>query len=187
MRRLAAGFLGALLAGCGFHLRTAREFALPGSLSVLQVRMPSSGLKYPGLVLAVRQALEERGVQVVGHRKAPAVVLAGEVLNPVVVTINNNGGASAYLLDYAVTFSLVGPRGRVLMAPRTVRVQREYNFNVQNVPAMAREQTYLERRMRAAAARQIVWALASYKGPPAGPAAPKAAPAATGQAHAPKA
>ncbi|MDA8120276.1 LPS-assembly lipoprotein LptE [Acidiferrobacter thiooxydans] len=173
MRYLAVAGLAALfLAGCGFHLRSAHEFALPASLSVLRVRMPSSGLKYPGLVLVVRHALEDRGVRIVDHRKAPTVVLGGEMMNPVVVTLNSNGGASAYLLDYAVTFSLVGPGGRLLMAPRTVRVQREYSFNPENVLAMAREQSYLERRMRLSAARQIVWALATYKGPPAVAAAP---------------
>ncbi len=173
MRYLPVAGLAALfLAGCGFHLRSAHEFALPASLSVLRVRMPSSGLKYPGLVLVVRHALEDRGVRIVDHRKAPTVVLGGEVMNPVVVTLNSNGGASAYLLDYAVTFSLVGPGGRLLMAPRTVRVQREYSFNPENVLAMAREQSYLERRMRLSAARQIVWALAAYKGPPAVAAAP---------------
>ena len=176
MRRLAVvGLAALLLAGCGFHLRSAHEFALPASLSVLRVRMPSSGLKYPGLVLVVRHALEDRGVRITDHGKAPAVVLGGETTTPVVVTVNSNGGASAYLLDYAVTFSLVGPGGRLLMAPRTVRVQREYSFNPENVLAMAREQSYLERRMRASAARQIVWALAAYKGPlvaPAGSAAP---------------
>ncbi|WP_297387705.1 LPS assembly lipoprotein LptE [Acidiferrobacter sp.] len=175
MRRLAAaGIAALLLAGCGFHLRGAREFALPASLSVLRVRMPSSGLKYPGLVLVVRHALEGRGVRIVDHRKAPTVVLGGETMNPVIVTLNSNGGASAYLLDYAVTFSLVGPRGRLLMAPRTVRVQREYSFNPENLLAMAREQSYLERRMRASAARQIVWALVSYKGPPAQKSPPAA-------------
>ncbi|WP_298138911.1 LPS assembly lipoprotein LptE [Acidiferrobacter sp.] len=172
MRRLLAAGLGVLLlAGCGFHLRTAREFALPQSLSVLRVRMISSGLKYPGVVLAVRHALEDRGVEIVERRPAPTVVLQGEVMTPVIVTLNSNGGASAYLLDYAVTFSLVGPKGRVLMAPRTVRAQREYSFDPENVLAMAREQSYLEGRMRASAARQIVWALAAYKGPPAAPVA----------------
>ena len=184
MKRLTAVVLGMLLAGCGFHLRTAREFSLPPSLAALQVRMPSSGLKYPRLVLAVRRALEDRGVQVVDHHKVPTLMLEGETLSPMIVTINSNGGASAYLLDYAVTFSVVGPHGRVLMAPRTVRVQREYNFDPRYVLAMAREEAYLKRRMRRAAARQIVWGLASYKRPP-----PAAAPAAKPgvHSHAPKA
>ncbi len=184
MKRLTAVLLGVmLLAGCGFHLRGAREFSLPSSLAVLRVRMPSSGLKYPGLVLVVRRALEDRGVQVVDHRKAPTLLLEGETLNPVIVTINSNGGASAYLLDYAVTFSVVGPRGRVLMAPRTVRVQREYSFDPRYVLAMAREEAYLKRRMRRAAARQIVWGLAAYK-PPATAAAP--ATQSKARSHAPK-
>ncbi|MHB1512278.1 MAG: LPS-assembly lipoprotein LptE [Acidiferrobacter sp.] len=184
MKRLTAALLGALLAGCGFHLRTAREFSLPPSLMTLRVRMPSSGLKYPGLVLVMRRALADRGVQVVDHRKAPTLVLAGETLTPMIVTINSNGGASAYLLDYAVTYSVVGPHGRILVASRTVRVQREYSFDPRYVLAMAREEAYLKRRMRRAAARQIVWGLAAYKRP-ATAVAPAAKPKAQG--HAPKA
>lgn len=151
------------LTGCGFHLRTGHEFALPKPLSVLRVTMPGNGLKYPGLLLAVRHALQNRGARIVTKGPAPVLVLGSETLSPMVVTINNNGGASAYLLDYAVTFGLMGAHGRVLIASRTVRVQREYTFDALNVLAMAREQTYLQKRLRRSAARQIVWQLVAYR------------------------
>ncbi|MHB8255097.1 MAG: LPS-assembly lipoprotein LptE [Acidiferrobacter sp.] len=170
MRRLAVVILCVALTGCGFHLRTAHEFALPPALSTVRVTMTASSLKYPGLVLVVRRALLDRGVDVVTSGNVPSVVLLSESLAPVIVTINSNGGASAYLLNYAVTFSVEGPGGRVLMGPMVVRVQREYSFDVASVLAMAREQAYLEKRMRIAAARQIVWRLAFFKGPKARPA-----------------
>lgn len=166
MKRALIITLFAALAGCGFHLRTAHEEVLPRSLATLRVTMPGSGLKYPSLVLVVRRALMDRGVDVVTKGAVPALVLLDETLTPVVVTINSNGGASAYLLDYAASFSVQGPHGRVLMAPATVRVQREYSFDPLNVLAMAREQSYLERRMRVAAARQIMWRLAAFKAAP---------------------
>lgn len=151
------------LTGCGFHLRTVRESTLPQALSVVRVTMPASGLRYPGLVLAVRRALLDRGVTVVDKGAVPSVVLLSETMTPLIVTINSNGGATAYLLDYEATFSLQSPHGRILMAPTTVRAQREYTFDPLNILAMAREQTYLEKRMRIAAARQIVWRLATFK------------------------
>ncbi len=163
MKRALLVVVCAALAGCGFHLRGAHEFALPARLSVMRVTMPASGLKYPGLVLTVRHALEDRGVRVVTQGHVPAVVLSGETMTPMIVTMSPEGGASAYLLDYAVTFSLLGAHGRVLIPPSVVRAQREYRFDPLNLPAMAREQAYLERRLRHSAARQIVWRLASYK------------------------
>lgn len=163
MKRLLPVVCVLALTGCGFHLRTGHEFALPKPLSVLRVTMPGNGLKYPGLVLAVRHALQNRGVTIVNKGPVPVLVLGGETLSPMVVTINNNGGASAYLLDYAVTFGLLGPKGGVLIASRTVRVQREYNFDPLNVLAMAREQAYLQKRMRRSAARQIIWQLAAFR------------------------
>lgn len=152
-----------VLAGCGFHLRTARMMNVPSTLATLRVTMPSSGLRYPGLVLIMDRILADHGVDVVRHNsKVPTLVLSGESLNPVVVTVNNNGGASAYLLDYAVTFVVLSANGKPLTAPKTVRVQREYDFDPLNILSMAREQTYLQKRMRIAAARQIVDRLAMY-------------------------
>ena len=154
------------LGGCGFHLRTASEFSLPRALSVVRVTMPANGLKYPGLVLAVRRALLDRGVKVVNKGNVPSVTLLSETMTPLIVTMNNNGGATAYLLDYEATFSVQSPHGRVLMPPSAVRVQREYPFDPLNILAMAREQAYLEKRMRIAAARQIVWRLSTFRPTP---------------------
>ncbi|MHB1566510.1 MAG: LPS-assembly lipoprotein LptE [Acidiferrobacter sp.] len=166
MRILTTWLVLCLLAGCGFHLRTAAEDRLPPTLSALRLVMPGNGLRYPRLVLVVRRALVDHGVTVVMHSAPlPTLKLLGETLNPVVVTINSNGGAQAYLLDYAVTFMVVGARGRTLMGPSIVRVQREYDFDPLNVLSMAREQHYLEQRMRTAAARQIVMRLAAYRRP----------------------
>lgn len=162
-RSLALMALSLILGGCGFHLRTASEFALPPALSVVRVTMPASGLKYPGLVLAVRRALLDRGVTVVDKGNVPSVTLLSETMTPLIVTINSNGGATAYLLDYEVIFSLQGPHGRMLMSPSAIRVQREYSFDPLNILAMAREQTYLEKRMRIAAARQIIWRLSTFR------------------------
>ena len=175
--RLAAFIaLSVTLGGCGFHLRTGHEAALPPALSVMRVTMPGSGLKYPGLVLAVSRALLDRGVTVVNKGNVPSVVLLSETMIPLIVTINSNGGATGYLLDYEATFSLQGPHGRILMAPSAVRVQREYTFDPLNILAMAREQTYLEKRMRISAARQIVWRLATFRrGHGVRPVAPKTA------------
>ena len=169
MKRLTIIALCATLSACGFHLRTAREFALPPALSVMRVTMPASGLKYPRLMLVVRRALLGRGVDVVSKGKVPSVVLLSETMAPLIVTVNGNGGVSGYLLNYAATFSLQGPNGRVLIAPTVVRVQREYSFDALSLLAMAREQAYLQKRMRIAAARQIVWRLAAFKERPHAP------------------
>jgi len=147
---------------------------MPPVFAALRVTMPASGLRYPPLVLAVRHALLNRGVAIVPKGNVPTVVLVGETMTPIIASINNNGGASTYLLDYSATFSVQAPDGAVLIAPTIIRVQREYSFDALNVLAMAREQAYLERRMRAAAARQIIWRLISFKGPPPKAAAPKA-------------
>lgn len=179
-RLLAFTALSLALTGCGFRLRTAHEFTLPRALSVVRVTMPTSGLKYPGLVLVVRRALLDRGATIVAKGSVPSVVLFGETLTPLIVTINSNGGATAYLLDYEVSFSLQGPHGRTLMGPSTVRVQREYTFDPLNILAMAREQAYLEKRMRIAAARQIVWRLAAFR-----PTPPPLATAPSPSRHAP--
>jgi len=176
MKRLAIVALCIGLVGCGFHLRTAQEFTLPPSLAVVRVAMPTSSLKYPEFALIVRRALLERGVEVVDKGNVPAIVLSGETLTPLIVSVNNNGGASAYLLNYATTFSVQGPGGRVLLAPTVVRVQREYTFDALNILAMAREQAYLQKRMRIAAARQIIWRLASFKSPPPKSPPPKSPP-----------
>ncbi len=163
MRTLAA-FIGMLvLAGCGFHLRTARESDVPARFADLHVTSPVSGLRYPQIVLVVSRMLQDHGAAVFsGKAPLPTLELVNETMVPVVVTINSNGGAAAYLLDYSVSFVLKDASGRVVLGPQVVRVQREYNLNPLNILAMAREERYLENRMRRSAARQIVARLIAF-------------------------
>ncbi|MDA8389936.1 MAG: LPS assembly lipoprotein LptE [Gammaproteobacteria bacterium] len=187
MRTLAAIVVMLVLAGCGFHLRTAREDRVPARFAALHVTMPGSGLRYPQIVLVVSRMLQDHGATVLpGKAPLPTVELLNETLVPVVVTINSNGGAAAYLLDYSVSFVLKNAQGRTLLGPGVARVQREYNLNPLNILAMAREERYLENRMRRSAARQIVARLIAFRHHPA-PSSPEVplppAPFATRHAH----
>ncbi len=174
MRTLVAIGVLLILAGCGFHLRTAQEDQLPPRLANLRVTMPASGLRYPEMVLVMRRMLRDHGADVFAGKAAlPTLELTGETLAPVVVSVNSNGGAAAYLLDYALSFVLKGAHGRILLGPGTIRVQREYNLNPLNILAMAREERYIENRMRRSAARQIVARLIAFGRRPLPPASPK--------------
>ncbi len=157
MRALAVIVAMLILAGCGFHLRTAQEDHLPPRFANLRVTMSGSGLRYPKVVLVMRRMLRDHGASVFsGQVPLPTLALMGETLTPVVVSINNSGGAAAYLLDYTLSFVLLDAKGRAILGPETIRVQREYNFNPLNILSMAREKRYIENRMRRSAARQIV-------------------------------
>ncbi|HEY8555139.1 MAG TPA: LPS assembly lipoprotein LptE [Burkholderiales bacterium] len=146
------------LSACGFHLRgTGGHAVLPPALE--SVRVASTGpLEYDPLAEAVREALARAGARVTAAEDAPAVVLLGEQVATRVASVRGTTGKAAeYLLLYSAAFRVDGPRP---IAPQTVRLQRDYSFDPEQVLAKEQQEQELLASMRQEAAQQIVRRLA---------------------------
>ena len=179
MRRrwlLLVFFLG--LSACGFHF-PGHDGAMPAALRRLQVGILGSAARNPPLLLALRRELAISGTEVVQGQRVgiPALMVTNEVFAPQVLAVDTTGRVSAYLLDYSLSFELLNGAGQVVLPMQSVRLQREYTFNIVNVLGEQRQQDYLQRRMRASAVRKLMFMLKA-QGPAAlqGAAAPKTHP-----------
>jgi LPS-assembly lipoprotein len=118
-----AALVGALLAGCGFHLRGAVE--IPPELNPLYIEAPAGS--------PVRAAIEERlrgsAVRLASTSKEAKTILriSGESRSSRVAAVDRNGRVLAYELHFKVVFSAVAAQGRQLVAPSTLDMVRIYD------------------------------------------------------------
>ncbi len=156
------------LTACGFHLRGASAAALPSALSGLQVAMPGA-LVDPPLLVEVRNALRAQGVDAAAQ--GPTLTLLGEQFAVEVLAIDTTGRVSDYLLNYALRYRLNDSAGQTLIAPTSIKLQREQSFDRLNVLATEKEQNFLKESMREQAIAQLLRQLAHRE-----PAVPAHAP-----------
>lgn len=162
-RVAVAAALVAALAACGFHLRGSGGAAvLPASLST--VRVVAENLEpYHPLAQAVRQALTAAGAKLTEAAEAPTLVLVREQLETRVAAVSGTTAkATDYLLLYGATFRFDGARA---LPAQTIRLQRDYAFDPQQVLAKEQQERELLANMRHEAAQQIVRRVAAAAAP----------------------
>jgi LPS-assembly lipoprotein len=166
--RVGTGILPVLIfcatAGCGFHLRGSGGALLPPTLATLRVVMTGTTINQP-LAVAVREAVTQAGAKVVESGDVPTLSLLEERIESQVAAVRTTTGkASEYTLRYAVSFRLDGTQ---LVPVQTIRLQRDYSFDPNNIIAKEQEERDLQRDLRRDAAQQIVRRLARAVAPSA--------------------
>jgi LPS-assembly lipoprotein len=148
------------LAGCGFHLRGAGKIEFPALLSALRVTVENSQQENDPLLVEMKSALNQAGVQIEDSSDVPSLVLYGENMGSEVLSVGSTGKADEYLLKYQVSYRITDKEGKRLADAQTVRVQRDHVFDRLNVLAMEREEQELRREMQHDAVQQILRRLA---------------------------
>jgi LPS-assembly lipoprotein len=146
-----------LLSACGFHLRGTGDRGLPPELSALRVVVPGDPTAYNPLAIAMERALQDQaGVPIEPAGDVPRLELGRERLETRVLSVGSTARAAEYLLQYEVDYRVVRPDGSELVPPQTVRLQRDFGFDPENVLAKEREELELREAMRRDAVQQIV-------------------------------
>ncbi|KPC50092.1 LPS-assembly lipoprotein LptE [Amantichitinum ursilacus] len=153
LRRITAVLLLALLTACGFHLRGKGDtagFAYP------QVYVEGGG----GTAEQLRSYLPLLdGIKV---SKTPVenatakVVIIGEKVDNIVLTINSSGQATEYKVVLTVSFSAFRPDATALMTDQKVTLSRSYSYDPNNPIAMNGESDRLVRDMQQDAVQLIL-------------------------------
>jgi len=149
-----------LVAGCGFHLRgTDETSAFP--FDTLALSTAPGGL---GDVVQREMSVQHR-VKIVPAAQAEAVLnVEPEVIEKQILTVNNSGRVSEYLLIYHARFSL--RRGDTEWIPRTqITVHRDYSFDPNNPTGIDSEEQLLIRDMRLDATQRIFRRLTAARQP----------------------
>lgn len=146
-----------LVTGCGFHLRG--QLPLPEQLKVIAVN-GTDGEFTEEMV----DALETSGAQVVDEAEARALLdLYNVEFTRTVRTIDTRGKVTGYILRYDVSYRVVDDEGEELR-DTTMAMQRDYNFDPEQVLQAEQEEESLREDMVGEMVQRIMRQLVTIAG-----------------------
>lgn len=129
-----------LATGCGFHLRG--KLPLPEQLKVISVSSTDREVKEQMI-----ESLEASGAQVVDQAEARSMLDMYAVnFARKVRTIDTRGKVTGYVLRYDVSYRVTNAEGDVLRET-TLALQRDYNFDPEQVLQAEEEEESLRENM----------------------------------------
>lgn len=157
-RVLLAGFAVAAAAGCGFRMRGPQPLAF----ATLYVGVDGN----TELGAALRRRVLTSGTTRVVDDPASADARLEVTRNSrtrEILSLSAAGKVREYTLLQLLTFRLVGRAGNELLAPVTLTVRREYNFDDNQVIAKEQEEALLFRDMENDLLQQLMDRLATVR------------------------
>jgi len=145
------------LAGCGFQLRKAPDFAFT-SIHIVAAETSS-------LATELRRSVASNGdVKVVPMAQAQVVLdFLTDQREKTVVGLNASGQVREFQLRTRLRFRLRTPAGKELIAPTELLQQRDISFNEAAVLSKEAEENLLYRDMQTDLVQQLMRRLAAVK------------------------
>lgn len=142
-----------LLSACGFHLRGA--YQLPAIMGVTQVRAANENSE---LVRSLKRTLKASDIQLVDREgQAQAILqLSDERQERRVISVDSRGRAREYALSYQISFQLLAPNTELRFEQQTIKLQRDFLFDTEDVLGKGREEATLVRDMQQDIVRLIM-------------------------------
>ena len=164
MRTFTAILLTALLAGCGFHLRGQVELAPI-------ISAPWVTGQDPALVADLRNGLRQSSVDPVKDAASASVIidLATVDYSRSVKSVDSQGTATGYTLQYEILYRVVDRTGRVLVDNTPLNFSRDLEYKSTELLQKKQEEEALKIAMRQEIVRRIIrrlGAIASHRQAP---------------------
>lgn len=140
-----------LLQSCGFRLRGASE--LPNTVKFAVI---DGVAQFSELGLAIKQQLVSSGAKVLTKADVDTmhfVVLKNEFSRRV-LSVDSSGRANEYELTYESSIRVLDAKGNLLVAERTVSLNRNYIYDLDNALAKSDEEASIKLQMISLAVRQ---------------------------------
>jgi len=148
-----------LLTSCGYHLRGAVE--LSPELSQMKVIDAGDG---SDIIYDLRQKLRDRGI-LLSDEADMTLRIRGESYSRQVISVDSQGSATEYGLEYKVRIGLLGKQGTVWIPDELILIQRDLHFESSAVLATSSEENLLYDEMRQDAVMQIMRRLEYARAP----------------------
>lgn len=156
---LGALILLNILLGCGFHLAGSGELA--SSLDNTSVQSAASSRD---LVLLLERNLKSNQINIVGIDQATALInILFEGTEKTVLTLDSEGKAREFELILTVSFDVKKPDNSYLLREQSIRLNRDFVFDKNNLLGANEEEQQLFSEMRGDAAKIIVYRLQTIK------------------------
>lgn len=152
MRSLAVSLIaGILISGCGFHLRG--NLPLSDTLKLVAVESSDNALRQEMI-----EALENAGASVLEDAAtARAVIKLHDVqYQRNVRTLDTRGKVNGYRLVYIVRYSVTGQDGTELRKSKQLRLERDFNFDSNQLLQAENEEQVLREDMIKDMAQRIM-------------------------------
>ncbi|NKI34307.1 hypothetical protein HFP89_03925 [Wenzhouxiangella sp. XN79A] len=162
MARLLPIALCALaLAGCGFELRGSASLPAEMDRTRLQVADPDSLF-----ARELRLLLEANGVTLVDAAEDAAVLrILRQRIDRRTLTVSGNARVREFELVFELRFALDGPGGETLVAPESLRLARDFQFDEQEILGATSEEELLREDLRRSMASALIRRLEAVRTP----------------------
>jgi LPS-assembly lipoprotein len=160
-RTLLSGGGAVLLAGCGFQLRQAPDFAFDSILVTADPNSPLANQLRRSLAADGRVNVLPAGTD--PNQANVVLEIPVEQREKVVVGLNASGQVREFQLRLRVTFRLHTPQGRELIPSTELLQTRDISFNEAAVLAKEAEEALLYRDMQTDVVQQLMRRLAAVR------------------------
>lgn len=150
--------LGVSLLSCGFKLRGAYE--LPAAMQVTYIDQQQANADF---LRALKIALQASDIKITHIKTDDAAVLKlyKEIKDKRTVSVDSQGRAREYTLSYALSFSVIARQYKFEIAPQTVRIERDFIFDPEDVLGNSRGESQLYEEMQQDLVRLLLLRLQS--------------------------
>ena len=154
--------LSMLLAACGFHLRGKNTYELQ-----FQKLYVSSANDNAPFINELKIAIQSNNVQITDTPELSQLTLqiVSEVADKQILSLSAAGTVLEYRLQYRISLRAYDRNLQEWLVPQEITVQRNYNYDNNQVLAMMQEEALLYRDMRSDAVQQVLRRL-SHAHPP---------------------
>lgn len=159
IRNLAFLLLLGLLAGCGFQLRGAAS--LPSEMATTQLQASDRTSPF---IRELELLLRANGVELVetsGEGVARLDILT-ERISRRALSISGEARVREFELVFELRFRLIGPDGNVLLPAESLRLQRDYTFDEQEILGAANEEELIRDELRRSMAQSLIRRLEAF-------------------------
>jgi len=150
--------LGVSLVSCGFQLRGA--YKLPAAMQVTYINQQQVNAD---LVRSLKIALRASDIKITDVKTGNAAVLQlyNETKDKRTVSVDAQGRAREYTLTYALRFSLTSNQHDFEIAEQTIRIDRDFIFDPEDVLGNSRGESQLYEEMQQDLVRLLLLRLQS--------------------------
>src|SRR6056297_402711 len=156
---MIALLLSALVSGCGFQLRGAAN--LPVEMSTTWVKVPDPSSAF---ARELELLLRGNGVTIAdgsGQGVAELRILRERITRRA-LSISGDARVREFELVFELQFSLVDASGEPLLGPDTLRLERDFQFDEQEILGAATEEELLRENLRRSMAAALIRRLEAF-------------------------
>jgi len=158
-RLLGALLVGLILAGCGFQLRG--QSSLPPEMAETLVRFPDETTEFARELRLLLRANDVRLADAPGEGVAELRILQDRISRRA-LTISADARVREFVLVFDLRFSLTDAEGNALLTNESLRLERDFQFDEQEILGAATEEEMLRDDLRRAMARALIRRLEAF-------------------------